>query len=186
MAKNYLSSMQTKLSKIDWLGQNIDEDQTSLANKNTQPKKEEIIKNQAKQLVKAVNEEKARLKKPKEKITYKMPKKEEIIKNQAKQLVKAVNEEKTRLKKPKEKIAYKMPKKTKEILDSINLKEKSVDSKKFSFEELNETYSWVQACSRILIKENIIPFESQNILLIPIYNGIMTKWDNGALESKKF
>jgi len=150
MAKNFLSTMQTKLSKIDWLGQNIDEDQTSLANKITQPKKEEIIKNQAKQLVKAVNEEKARLKKP------------------------------------KEKIAYKMPKKTKEILDSINFKEKSVDSKKFTFEELNETYSWVQACSRILIKENIIPFEAQNIMLIPIYNGIITKMGNEELESKKF
>ena len=169
MAQNFLSFFHTKFSQIDWLGQNIDEDQTSLANKNTQPKKEEIIKNQAKQLVKAVSEEKARLKKPKEKITYKMPKKTKEILDSINLKEKSVDSKK---------ITYKMPKKAKEILDSINLKEKSVDSKKFTFEELKETYLWVKGCSRILIKRNIIPFEEQDIMLIPIYNGMMTKWRN--------
>jgi len=115
----------------------------------------------------------------------KTPKKleQEFVKEEGRKLVQAISEEKKLLEesiksKTEEKIKsfYKMPKKTQEIIDSINLEEQTVNFEKFSWEELNETYSWVQFCSRELIKEGRIPFEAQNNILIPIYNGIMKKW----------
>jgi len=115
----------------------------------------------------------------------KTPKKfeQEFVKEEGRKLVHAISEEKKLLEesiktKTEEKIksVYKMPRKTQEIIDSINSEEQTVNFEKFSWEELNETYSWVQFCSRELIREGRIPFEAQNNILIPIYNGIMKKW----------
>ena len=114
----------------------------------------------------------------------KTPKKfeQEIVQEEGRKLVQAISEEKKLLEesiksKSEEKIksVYKMPKKTQEIIDSINSEEQTVNFEKFSLEELYETYFWVQFCSKKLIKEGRIPFEAQNNILIPIYNGIMKK-----------